>query len=103
MRFSRRILCLAAMLARSSTVVGLVLRSLGEGGWESSTLRRTDFMPRQAVFNGGGNVLAALYSPAEGVWSADCGIDPPLKISDVMSNLFNKLATTYPFITVIYR
>ena len=32
---------------------GLVLRSLGEGGWESSTLRRTDFMPRQAVFNGG--------------------------------------------------
>ena len=32
LRFSRRILCLAAMLAR------LVLRSLGEGGWESSTL-----------------------------------------------------------------
>ncbi len=29
--------------------------------------------------------------------------DPSLKISDVMSNLFNKLVTTYPFITVIHR
>ena len=90
------------MLARSSTVGGLSSEALAK---EDGRVARSE---EQILCHGkryltGGNVLAALYSTAEGVWSADWGIEPPLKISDVMSNLFNKLATTYPFITVIHR